>query len=71
MPTYAGRGHEGPPNRADVSLRLKGLTPEQAEQVAQALAPLARQFGGTLNITDLVMPEGADYAVQLGRRKIV
>jgi hypothetical protein len=69
MPTYAGVGHEGPPNRADVSLRLKGLTPEQAEQVAKALTPLAEQFGGTLNITDLV--HHGDYAVQVGRRKIV
>lgn len=69
MTTYTGLPHDGPPNAADVSLRLKGLTPAQADQVAAALAPLARQFGGTLNITDLV--QHADHAVQVGRRKIV
>jgi hypothetical protein len=57
------------PNRCDVSLRLRGLTPAQAQQVADALAPLARQFGGALNITDLI--DKGDHSLHVGRRKIV
>jgi len=67
-PTYVVNTDEQP-NRCDVNMRLRGLTPAQAQQVSDALAPLARQFGGTLNITDLI--DKGDHSLHVGRRKIV
>lgn len=67
-PVYVAQSDEQP-NRCDVSMRLRGLTPAQAQHVADALAPLARQFGGTLNVTDLI--DKGDHSLHVGRRKIV
>lgn len=53
----------------DVIFRVKGLTPEQAEKVEQALAPLARRIGGILNATD--HEDHGDHRMVLRRRKIV
>lgn len=58
-----------PEIRTEIIVRLKDLTPEQADRIAEALKPIVTKVGGRMSAVD--REHHQEYALHLRRRRIV
>lgn len=59
----------GATRRAELIVRLDGLTEDQAQRIADVLAPTVRRLGGRMS--EVVRDEFSDHAMHVRRRRIV